>query len=287
MITTRQSKPRFSVVIPTYHRNDLLAKCLDRLAPNVQTLAADQYEVIVSDDGHESTAEDMIRESYPWVKWVAGPRKGPAANRNNGAKYAQGEWLVFTDDDCLPDPQWLAAYAESTKGTALALEGAIHPLGDLDRDMAECPVNMVGGYFWSANIAVQRTLFDQIGGFDANYPVAAHEDQDLKLRIDNFTEIIFVSDAIVVHPVRLISFKEAINRIHIRSIAFAYHANKNKESLGYENIIKFIYRQYLFLGRVLLHELKGLRFKNALILIIKLILGIPVSAFYFNKFLTN
>ncbi|MFM6224388.1 MAG: glycosyltransferase family 2 protein, partial [Dolichospermum sp.] len=75
---------KFSVIIPTYHRNDLLAKCLDCLAPGMQTLPADQYEVIVSDDGYQSTAQEMIEQNYPWVKWVAGPGKGPAANRNNG-----------------------------------------------------------------------------------------------------------------------------------------------------------------------------------------------------------
>ncbi|MHC5729635.1 MAG: glycosyltransferase family 2 protein, partial [Nostoc sp.] len=67
----------FSVIIPTYHRNDLLAKCLDCLAPGVQTLSAEQYEVIVTDDGSQTTAEEMIRQQYPWAKWVAGPRKGP------------------------------------------------------------------------------------------------------------------------------------------------------------------------------------------------------------------
>ncbi|MFM6530798.1 MAG: glycosyltransferase family 2 protein, partial [Dolichospermum sp.] len=65
------------------------------------------------DDGYQSTAQEMIEQNYPWVKWVAGPGKGPAANRNNGAKYATGEWLAFTDDDCLPDPQWLASYGEA------------------------------------------------------------------------------------------------------------------------------------------------------------------------------
>jgi glycosyltransferase involved in cell wall biosynthesis len=107
-------KPYFSVIIPTYHRNDLLAKCLDCLADGIQTLPFEQYKVIVTDDGSETTAEEMIRECYPWVQWVAGPHKGPAANRNNGAKYAKGKWLAFTDDDCLPDPQWLETYAEAT-----------------------------------------------------------------------------------------------------------------------------------------------------------------------------
>ncbi|MFM6077529.1 MAG: glycosyltransferase, partial [Dolichospermum sp.] len=49
----------FSVIIPTYHRNDLLVKCLNCLTPGVQTLPADQYEVIVSDDGYQSTAQEM------------------------------------------------------------------------------------------------------------------------------------------------------------------------------------------------------------------------------------
>src|SRR5688500_16117871 len=99
--------PRISVVIPTRHRNDLLALVLDRLAPGTQTLPADQYEVIVTDDGSITTAEAMIREKFSWARWTQGPRKGPAANRNHGASLAQGEWIAFTDDDCLPSSRWL------------------------------------------------------------------------------------------------------------------------------------------------------------------------------------
>jgi glycosyltransferase involved in cell wall biosynthesis len=133
----------FSVVIPTRHRNDLLAKCLDRLAPGNQTTSA-TYEVIVTDDGADSTAEAMIQQQYAWAKWVAGPRQGPAANRNNGASYAQGDWLVFTDDDCLPEPNWLETYAEAiaTYPQIRAFEGSILPMGDLEvKILADCPVN--------------------------------------------------------------------------------------------------------------------------------------------------
>ena len=138
----------FSVIIPTYHRNDLLAKCLDCLASNVQTLTSDDYEVIVTDDGSLTTAEEMINHHYSWVKWVAGSHNGPAANRNNGARYAQGEWLVFTDDDCLPDPQWLEAYTKNVTNEMnyLVLEGRTY----VDRprkSLAETsPVNESGGY---------------------------------------------------------------------------------------------------------------------------------------------
>lgn len=271
------SSPLFSVIIPTYHRNDLLAKCLDCLAPGVQTLPAEQYEVIVSDDGSLATASEMIREHYPWAKWVAGPRTGPAANRNNGAKYAQGEWLVFTDDDCLPEPNWLSSFAQATTGSALALEGAIRPLGNNDQDLAECPVNITGGYFWSANIAVQRSLFEKIGGFNPNYPLAAHEDQDLQLRLSPLTTILFVPLACVYHPVRLLTLKEAITRIPKRCAAWAYHVSSNRQALGFESNLSVVFADYKFHLRVLVRSLKSLHLKTSFVALTMLIAGIPIT----------
>lgn len=266
-----------SVIIPTYHRNDLLAKCLDCLAPGVQTLSAEQYEVIVTDDGSEITAEAMILGHYPWVKWVAGPCKGPAANRNNGARYAQGEWLAFTDDDCIPDPNWLDAFARARTSQALALEGAIHPLGnlDLDQDLAECPMNLTGGYFWSANIAVQRLLFETIGGFDPNYPLAAHEDADLKLRLSPLTTIPFVPNARIFHPVRLIPLKKKVANIPKHCAAWAYHVNKNKKALGYEKTLSLTISEYKFHLLELFCNLRRRRFKSSCNSFIMLIFGIP------------
>lgn len=275
----------FSVVIPTYHRNNLLAKCLDCLAPGIQTLPADQYEVIVTDDGTQTTAQEMIQQQYPWVKWVAGPRKGPAANRNNGAKYAQGEWLAFTDDDCLPEPQWLAAYAPATAGSALALEGAIHPLGDPNQDLAECPVNVTGGCFWSANIAVKRSVFEEIGGFDADYPLAAHEDQDLKLRLDTITIIPFLANAIVFHPVRIIPLNKAISRIPKVYLAWSYHAIKNKHKLGYKNSWDFIFSGYKLHSLILIKSLIKGRIKQAIVSFFALTIGLSVANkhYFFGK----
>jgi GT2 family glycosyltransferase len=193
------------VIIPTYHRNDLLAKCLDCLAPGVQTLPPEQYEVIITDDGSQTTAEEIIRDRYPWVKWVAGPRKGPAANRNNGARYAQGEWLVFTDDDCLPDPQWIEAYAKAivSKPSCFVFEGRTY----VDRprkSLAEIsPINESGGYLWSCNFAIQRQLFESLAGFDEQFPYAAMEDVDLSRRLTKRGyKFSFIPTASVCHPWR-------------------------------------------------------------------------------------
>ena len=276
------SQIKFSVVIPTYHRNDLLAKCLDCLAPNIQTLAAEQYEVIVTDDGFQTTAEEIIKQDYPWVKWVAAPRKGPAANRNNGAKYAQGEWLVFTDDDCLPDPQWLEAYRDAMDKISLALEGSIHPCGDisLEDDLAECPVNTKGGCFWSANIAIKRSLFESLGGFDPNYLIAAQEDQDLKIRVESLTNILFIPNAKVFHPVRVISLSQAISRIPSQSKNWAYYVIKNNKISTEGGLICFTLNHYKFYLVYLLKHLSKLHIRSATLAAFSLIYGSPLTWFY-------
>ncbi|MEH1929784.1 glycosyltransferase family 2 protein [Nostoc sp.] len=195
----------YSVIIPTYHRNDLLAKCLDCLAPGVQTLPAQQYEVIVTDDGSQTTAKEMIRQQYPWAKWVAGSRKGPAANRNNGARYATGEWLAFTDDDCLADPQWLEAYAEAIikEVSYFVFEGRVYVDRPRQTLAEKSPANELGGYLWSCNFAIKKQLFDYLTGFDERFPYAAMEDVDLKLRLTKAGyKILFIKTASLCHPWR-------------------------------------------------------------------------------------
>ena len=200
--------PMLSVIIPTYHRNDLLAACLDCLRPGVQTLDQGAYEAVVSDDGHHSTAWQLLTDQYPWVRWVAGPRKGPAANRNNGAAAAQGPWLVFTDDDCLPAPNWLMAYADAirTNPTITVFEGKTVADRPRRRYDEEAPINETGGNFWSCNVCIGRETFGQVQGFDEGFPYAAMEDIDLALRIrQRCATSLFLPEALIVHPIRRVS----------------------------------------------------------------------------------
>lgn len=280
------NEPKFSVIIPTYHRNDLLRKCLECLKPGVQTFPAEEYEVIVSDDGCETTAEEMIREHYPWVKWAANSQdcKGIGSNRNNGVKYARGEWLAFTDDDCLPAVGWLSAYAEACKGEALAFEGAIHPLGDPEQDLAECPTNLTGGFCWGANMAIQRSLFEKLEGYDPNYLTYGHEDVDMKLRLIPFTTISFVPDAIVLHPVRITTLKEVIVRMPHRCASWAFHVNKHREALGYSQAFSLTIEQYKFHLLLLMRNFRAHRFQGACGELAMLIVGIPLILIYLNRF---
>ena len=203
---------RFSVVIPTRHRNDLLAKCLDSLSPGKQAGATmaepdPEYEVIVSDDGGGENAEAMLRDRYPWARWTAGPRRGPAANRNHGARQARGEWLAFIDDDCVADHGWLEALVrEAAAGERDVIEGRTMVPNKRDSPFLHAVENSTGGCYWSCNLAVRREEFWRIGGFDERFLAAGGEDMEFawRMRREGLRPC-FNPDAVVLHPQRAYS----------------------------------------------------------------------------------
>ncbi len=196
-----EPKTFFSVIIPTCGRPNELRRCLELLS--AQSMQRDLFEIVVSDD--RASPENDLRATFPDVRWLAGPGRGPAANRNCGANAARGSWLAFLDDDCLPDAGWLDAYrtAAAEQPDAHVLEGRTFA----DRPKASlceiAPVNEDGGRLWSCNFAIERKLFRELGGFDERFPYAAMEDMDLARRISAAgVTPHFVAGASVCHPWR-------------------------------------------------------------------------------------
>src|SRR5581483_1259103 len=98
-----------SAVIPTYRRPELLERCLLALA--AQDLERRLYEVIVVDDAGCAETRKLV---LGWRRSGLRPRylrrqgaPGPAAARNRGWQAAIGPIVAFTDDDCVPDRDWL------------------------------------------------------------------------------------------------------------------------------------------------------------------------------------
>ena len=205
-IEMANATPNFSVIIPTYHRHQELCQCLNGMAPYFDPQARSTHgmtlEVIVSDDAGDPQLGAYLQHRYPWVRYTTGPALGPAANRNHGARQASGDWLVFTDDDCLPQPGWIEAFAQYTDDCDV-LEGRTSPVGVRTRADEECPINESGGYLWSCNFAIRRKTFFILGGFNEDFPSAAMEDVELNLRVNKAgLRRKFVPDAAVFHPWR-------------------------------------------------------------------------------------
>ncbi len=201
--------PRFSVVVPTCDRMDALAECLERLADS-RDVCGRSVEIIVTDDSANGSAASALGARFPEVRWLDGPRTGPAANRNHGAAHATGEWLVFIDDDCLPERGLLKAYdqAAGADGKIQVLEGRTIVDREKRHPFEMAPVNDSGGNLWSCNFAIRRDVFLVMGGFDERFKTPAMEDKDLSLRLkQSGIPARFIPDAIVVHPWRMTDFK--------------------------------------------------------------------------------
>jgi GT2 family glycosyltransferase len=205
---TRLNKPLqrsggifFTVVIPTYGRPDLLRNLLSKL--RCQLLTGD--EVIVSDDFGDSSKVAELRELFPSIRFVNGPQKGPAANRNAAAAKAATDWLVFLDDDVVPIDDLLAAYREVVANNTLAdvIEGRTYSDVGLDESEMEAPVNELGGVLWSCNFAIKKSIFDKLNGFCEYYTKAGGEDIDFYQRLRRVgSNIVFCREASVYHPPR-------------------------------------------------------------------------------------
>ena len=183
--------PFVSVIVPTYRRPRQLAACLEALASLDYPRQA--YEVVVVDDGTPGGLAAVVDcwRSRMAVTLVVQTNAGPAAARNRGAQQASGEYLAFTDDDCLPSAQWLTAFAHAFERDPDHLLGGLvvnalprNPYADASQDL----VTYLCGYydgeggrprlFTSNNMAVRASHFHQLGGFDTTFPRAAGEDRD-------------------------------------------------------------------------------------------------------------
>src|SRR3989338_6916981 len=124
-------KVDISIIIGTYNRCESLAKTLDKIL----TLTCDgsfTFELIVVDNNSTDATREVVERFRPQykteVKYIFEPKQGVSHARNHGIQNARGEYLVFTDDDCLPDTKWLQEIFDCFKKTQCdAIGGRIFP----------------------------------------------------------------------------------------------------------------------------------------------------------------
>jgi len=201
-------KVEISVIVQTYRRPDLLERCLTALLTQRIDI---RYEVIVVIDGPTEEI-DLTAHRYSGrlndIHIITmGKNCGPATARNTGFVHTSGDLIVFTDDDCVPDVNFLSAYWRAynkANSREVAFTGKVTvPLEGIPTDYEANIKQLETAEFITANCAISRDAFKAIGGFDESYTMAWREDSDLHFRLlQHGVPIITVSDAIVLHPVR-------------------------------------------------------------------------------------
>jgi glycosyltransferase involved in cell wall biosynthesis len=202
------AEPQISVVVPTRNRAHLLPRLLAALEGQH---AVERWEVIVVDDGStDDTAAVLDRAGAAapqLVRIVHGERRGAAAARNAGWRVASAPIVAFTDDDCRPDPRWLANLLDGFDG-ADVVQGAttFDPAEAAGRGPFSQVVHVEHwtGQFETSNVAYRRELLDRLGGFDERFEGDSFgEDVDLGWRaVEAGATTAFRPEAIVVHDVK-------------------------------------------------------------------------------------
>ena len=106
--------PVVSVIIPVLNRAALLENCLNALEG--QAWPVECYEVIVVDNGSNEDIK-AVTKKFKHVILANEPLPGSYAARNKGVSIAKGEVLAFTDQDCIPEPDWIKEGVAAFLGT--------------------------------------------------------------------------------------------------------------------------------------------------------------------------
>jgi GT2 family glycosyltransferase len=196
-----------SVIIPTFNGASRIGSCLGALLGQA---ARRNEEILVVNDGSTDNTADVV-ERYSGVRLITQTNAGPAAARNRGAVEAQGAIILFTDDDCVPMPDWLDAMLKpfedpevvGAKGVyrthqkrliarfvQIEYEDRYRLMADLD-----C-IDFIDTY----SAAFRRDRFLEMAGYDISFPVACAEDAELSYRMSaRGWKMKFAPAAIVYH----------------------------------------------------------------------------------------
>lgn len=177
--------PTISAVIPTIHRPVLVVRCIEGLLAGEWS----DFEIIVVDQSKNDGTRLAIAERFGGderVRYFHSDVTGAATARNFGLARSRGAAVAFLDDDVLPAPTLLGAYAtcfREAQPSVGIIGGRIVPtwgipcpawyprelayilgLYDLGSEPQDYPA---GDMPPSANLAIRREVMEQVGGFDA------------------------------------------------------------------------------------------------------------------------
>jgi len=207
------NSPLFSIVIPTFNREKQLHQCLGA----IQKLdySRNAFEVVVVDDEGEQDLTDVcsVYESNIQISLIRKTNGGPASARNEGACFARGNYLIFTDDDCELHVEYLSVLEKLIRNNPECMIGGYttNRLKDnLYSKTSQLIVDVVYRHYNSSpgnvrflasnNMTVPKAQFDKIGGFDLTFYSAASEDRELCSRwLMKENRIIYDAELIVYH----------------------------------------------------------------------------------------
>lgn len=198
---------KFSVIVPVYEHWHLVPTLLQCL--NEQTMPPEDFEILLVDNGSTDFSPPAELPTNARILHCATP--GSYAARNTALQEAKGEWLAFTDADCQPTPQWLAAMNEATQDGLALIAGAVEVVSKAKEPNAYEMYDIVKGipqawyvrrgYAATANLAVPRSVVENLGEFDATR-FSGGDAEFCKRAVRAGYPLRYIPEAEVQHPAR-------------------------------------------------------------------------------------
>jgi GT2 family glycosyltransferase len=210
----RVDQPTVSIVIATHGARKWVEETLRLLSERTPPC----YEVILVDNASKDGTTELLRDSVAGARVAFNPRNlGFGTACNQGAAMAHGRHLLFLNSDLLVQDRWLEPLLETLEDDdrvaavgprLLSLDGTLQCAGallgrsgaalaygfGLAADAPEGAFRRDVDYLSGSCLLVRRERFHRVGGFDAGYGLAYHEDADLCLSLNG------VGDRVVYEP---------------------------------------------------------------------------------------
>jgi glycosyltransferase involved in cell wall biosynthesis len=301
--------PYFSVIVPVKNGHGVLPRMLDMLSRS--ELPRDSWELIVIDDGSTDDSPAIASEYADLVIRLPAPSHGPGYARNRGVERARGECVVFLDADCLVRPDTLTRLAETmmTRSDVAAVFGA-----NCDEPEAAGVVskyrNLLHHYthaqepgeaqtFWAGCGCVRRAAFVAIGMYDEwRFSRPQIEDVELGYRLSAHGYRILLQPEIQVTHLKRWTFRGMLKadfmdrgvpwaRLLAEQRALLGKAASKAKSLSLRAKEKsntfLVCLGLLLLGLSVQPKDHLLALLGALCLVIVIVRGLPLYAFFFRK----
>ena len=200
-----------SVIVIAYNEEACIKQCLN----GILNQSFNDFELIIIDDCSTDNTAQIISELHDQrIRYIKQNRNsGVAESRNVGVRQAKGEYVFFTDADCVPSKYWIEEGLNALKEKKWAgVEGRTFYATARTTISDKVVDKTAGCYYGTGNVAYRKEVLTKVGGFDVKFNLA-FEDKDLAYRIKKLSVIGFAKDMIVIHQRKLYTmrrlFKEA------------------------------------------------------------------------------
>jgi GT2 family glycosyltransferase len=202
-----------SIIIPTLNREEILLETLR----GISKLPGD-FEVLVVDQSDTAISNEILREIDQRIRLVRVEEKGLPNARNIGAEEADGEVLIYLDDDVvIQNPDFVDAHVRNFQDPLVgAVAGRVEQPGEkIAKKLIggiRTPLLIVGGSFnyeekqrvtgmIGCNFSIRKELVRSLGGFDKGFVGSANlEESDMAMRVTRAGyKIMFEPEAFLHH----------------------------------------------------------------------------------------